>query len=174
MAVVKGRVDPVKMIDVPASSRLPVRSSHGQVPAAVAMPMIFSVNNQVVSFNGRIPVVVAEGDEILVAGTIKDDGILHATAYENLTRAVGNTSVLPRLFTMSVYVTSVMGVPLYYWMMSSSGVDFSGPIFMALGLVVTGALVGPPLFFRAYNQRMQRDAQELATYARDHLLTRRD
>ena len=67
-----------------------------------------------------------------------------------------------------------MSVPLYYWMMSSSGAYFSGPIFLALGLVVTGALVGPPLFFRAYNQPMQRDAQELATYARDHLLTRRD
>ena len=71
MTVVKGRVEPIKMIDVPASLRLPVRSTYDQVPAAVAMPIIFSVNNEKVSFNSRIPVVVAERDEILVAGTTR-------------------------------------------------------------------------------------------------------
>lgn len=174
MAVVRGRVETTRMKDAPASLRLPARMSHGQVPAAVVMPLIFAVNNQKVSFNGRIPVVVAEGDEILVAGTIKADGMLHATAYENLTRSVGKTGVLPNLVTTSLYVSSALTIPFFFWAMSRIGADFSQPAFMALALVLIGSALGPILFFRAYNQHMQRDAQELATYARDHLLSRRD
>ena len=166
MAVVKGRVEPINMVEGPAS----LSSSR----IAAVTPNIFSVDNQVVSFPLGFPVIATKEDEILVAGTIKEGGILHATAYENLTRAVGKSHVLPSLVMTSLYVSSALTIPFFLWVMIRIGADFSEPAFMAIAFVVIGSLLGPIFLIHAYNQRMQRDAQELATYARDHLLSRRD
>ncbi len=118
MAVVKGRVEPITMVEAPASLSVQRMAPPGHVPVAAAMPMIFSVNHQVVSFDGRFPVVAAVGDEILVAGTIKKDGMLHATAYENLTRAVGKTSVFPSFLMPALYISTAIGIPFFFWVMS--------------------------------------------------------
>ena len=164
MAVVKGRVEPINMVEGPASLSATRIASPGHVPIAAAMPMIFSVNQQVVSFDGRF----------LVAGTIKQDGMLHATAYENLTRAVGKTSVFPSILMPALYISTAIGIPFFFWVMSLIQADYSDPFFLILAIIMLGSFAVPPFIFYALNQRMQRDAQELATYARDHLLSRRD
>jgi hypothetical protein len=174
MAVVKGRVQPIDMVQGPSSIGSARAVAPGQVAVAAPVPIIFTVDKQVVSFDGRFQVIAAEGDDILVAGTIKEDGILHATAYENLTRAVGKTAVLPRAWTIAVYVGSAISALLNLLLMSLIGADLGECFLVGMGLVIVAMLLAPPLFTRAYNQRMQRDAQELATYARDHLLSRRD
>jgi hypothetical protein len=174
MAVVKGRVEPIDMVQGSTSLGSVRAAAPGQVPVAAAVPVIFTVDKQVVSFDGRFQVIAAEGDEILVAGTIKEDGILHATAYENLTRAVGKNGVLPRAWTIAIYVGSAISALIYLLLMALIGADLGEYFLIGMGLVIVAMLLAPPLFTRAYNQRMKRDAQELATYARDHLLTRRD
>lgn len=174
MAVVKGRVEPITMVEAPASLSIQRMAPPGHVPVAAAMPMIFSVNHQVVSFDGRFPVVAAVGDEILVAGTIKKDGMLHATAYENLTRAVGKTSVFPSFLMPALYISTAIGIPFFFWVMALIQADYSDPFYLVLAIIMLGSLALPPFIFQAVNQSMQRDAQELADYARDHLLSRRD
>lgn len=174
MAVVKGQVEPINMVEGPASLSATRIASPGHVPIAAAMPMIFSVNQQVVSFDGRFPVVAAVGDEILVAGTIKQDGMLHATAYENLIRAVGKTSVFPSILMPALYISTALGIPFFFWVMSLIQADYSDPFFLILAIIMLGSFAVPPFIFYALNQRMQRDAQDLANYARDHLLSRRD
>jgi hypothetical protein len=174
MAVVKGRVEPIKMVQGSSSNGTGAVAAPGHIPVAAAVPIVFTVDNQVVSFDGRFQVIAAEGDEILIVGKIKDDGILHATAYENLTRAVGKTGILPSLVMTSLYVSLVLIIPFFFWAMLEIGAEFSDPVFMLLAIGTTASVAAPTLIIRAYNQRMKRDAQELADYARDHLLSRRD
>jgi hypothetical protein len=174
MAVVKGRVEPINMVHGLTAIGSIGAAAPGQVPVVAPMPIVFTVDNQVVSFDGRFSVIAAEGDEILVAGTIKEDGILHATAYENLTRAVGKNGVFPRAMSIGIYVGLAISAPFCLWMILTIGADLEASFLIGLSLVLVAMMLGPPLLIRAYDQGMQRDAQELATYARDHLLSRRD
>ena len=91
-----------------------------------------------------------------------------------MARAVGKNGVLPRAWTIAIYVGSAISALIYLLLMALIGADLGEYFLIGMGLVIVAMLLAPPLFTRAYNQRMKRDAQELATYARDHLLTRRD
>lgn len=55
---------------------------------------IFDINGQIVSITGSVPIILFDGDQVVVGGRLKGDGVFHATAYENETRRVRGGSDL--------------------------------------------------------------------------------
>jgi hypothetical protein len=170
MAIAVGTVEAIETIGGPNPSQTLMVGKHGQTPAVGFSPIVFSVNNQVVSFDGTFQVIAAAGDELVVAGTIKNDGILHATAYENLTRAVGRNGVASRAMMLFIYGCVLSGFLFFGWAISFFSQDDKASILVPIMLGGMAGSLGLGWFARHHNHQMANDAAELEVYARQRLL----
>lgn len=174
MAIAVGIVEAIDTIGSANRAQNVMVGKHGQTTSVGFSPIVFSVNNQVVSFDGSFQIVAAAGDELVVAGTIKADGILHATAYENLTRAVGGTSVTSPALMAFIYA-ALLGVLIFFgWAALFLGDDDKASILVLFMLAGMAGVVWLGWYTRRHSIQTANDAAELADYARQRLAANSD
>jgi hypothetical protein len=130
---------------------------------------IFEIEGRTVSLTRYSPIIIIlDGDEVVVSGTVKDDGIFHATAFENMTRGVrGNNAIN----TYMPFITgSCFAMVVFFWFMAFGPLG-GDSLFFWMAIAMTVLLFGSDWYARSYNSRMSDDANQVRDYVESLKIT---
>jgi hypothetical protein len=125
---------------------------------------IFDIDGRTVSMVRYSPIVIIlDGDEVVVGGKVKDDGLFHATAFENITRGLrGNNKI-------TAYMPWITGACLafvaFFWFVALVLLGEES-FFFGVAVVMTILAFGCDWWSRDYNRKMTNDANEIADYVK--------
>lgn len=139
-------------------------TAHNNPAMTGVYSLILEIDGRTISLTRYSPIVIIlDGDEVVVGGKVGDDGIFHATAFENITRGIrGNKSMRAYMPLITGGCVATVG---FFWFVALVLLrDVSE--FFGIAVAMTILILGMDWYARDYNRKMTNDAIEVDDYAK--------